>query len=65
MAVESEQVALILQLIILALVLYLLVTHAKDSTEGMAHLPTEEGNANKMEDMDFSRQHITMPEEYP
>ncbi|KKK46839.1 hypothetical protein LCGC14_3161230 [marine sediment metagenome] len=62
MAVESEQVALILQLIILALVLYLLVTHNTKSNEEMSHLPID---ANNMDDMDFSRQHITMPEEYP
>ena len=54
MAVKSEQVALILQLIILALVLYLLVTHSTESDEEMAHLATEEESDN-MDDMDFRR----------
>ena len=55
---ESEQVALILQLVILAMVLYLLVTHGKKSNEEMAHLPVEaEYTPDNMNDMDFSRRY--------
>ncbi len=53
---ENEQVAFILQMIILALVLYLLITHTNESPEDMSHLPLEESLAvQKLNDMDFSR----------